>query len=368
LIARGTSTDTILFTSDQLLPTGQQGWSGLEIQNPNANDVFTFEYCRFENAYNAAIRTSNSMVVTNCIFKNNIQSIRGWNKTLYVSDCLFFNNQDGVSCDSHVPTLVEKCGFVNTAYPARGGRVNFRNNNVFNCVNGINGCDSVTDNLFEYSSNYAIFKFRYLANNKIWHSNTAVYYNGGTAEYNTIKYCNTGFLLYDAIADSSVRHNCITYCKIFSVDSKHSGDDSKIVDNYWGVTDSVKIDSLVYDYYDDFKFSTGIVNFMPFLNSPHTKCVDTFSRPPYYNTSINTVRNNINVQVYPNPVNDNLTIESGIKITSVAIHDITGKIITQQNINNNKATISTESYARGVYLYKILLQNGSVQTGKIFKE
>ncbi len=58
--------------------------------------------------------------------------------------------------------------------------------------------------------------------------------------------------------------------------------------------------------------------------------------------------------VYPNPVNDQLTIQfNEVKTDNILITDITGKIVIEKKINStNKLTISVSQLANGIYFLK----------------
>ncbi len=70
-----------------------------------------------------------------------------------------------------------------------------------------------------------------------------------------------------------------------------------------------------------------------------------------------------NIEIYPNPVSDQLTI-SGEGIKLVQIKDITGKTVLIQE--NTKLDVS--GLANGIYFVQIELQNGVVKTEKVVKK
>lgn len=67
---------------------------------------------------------------------------------------------------------------------------------------------------------------------------------------------------------------------------------------------------------------------------------------------------------YPNPVKDelNITSESGVKKASV--YDVSGKLI----MNSNSKNVNTSSLESGVYMVRVELENGQVETFKIIKK
>ncbi len=73
-------------------------------------------------------------------------------------------------------------------------------------------------------------------------------------------------------------------------------------------------------------------------------------------------------KVYPNPVNDVLTIQSGneAKIASVEVFDVLGKQIIKTQLQNN--TLNVSELSKGIYLLKIISENGNQITKKIVVE
>ena len=65
--------------------------------------------------------------------------------------------------------------------------------------------------------------------------------------------------------------------------------------------------------------------------------------------------NNLNIQAYPNPTNDNLqftNLSVGVNYT-ITLFDITGKEITSKSITKNNSVINIESLSDGLYVLKI---------------
>lgn len=78
------------------------------------------------------------------------------------------------------------------------------------------------------------------------------------------------------------------------------------------------------------------------------------------------------ISLYPNPVNDNLVIHFNTNLkndATLAVYDITGKLMTTQIIPNNTFdyTVNTTNYATGMYLVK-LFNNDFSAADKFIKE
>jgi hypothetical protein len=77
---------------------------------------------------------------------------------------------------------------------------------------------------------------------------------------------------------------------------------------------------------------------------------------------------------YPNPGKDVLNIRTALQNASVAVYDLIGKLICNQEITENVTSINAESWPSGVYVWKVYttgVSTGSttlVETGKWIKE
>jgi Leucine-rich repeat (LRR) protein len=90
----------------------------------------------------------------------------------------------------------------------------------------------------------------------------------------------------------------------------------------------------------------------------------------YNNTNnISAIENaNANIKIYPNPVKDELHIESGdLKIESVEILDLTGKKLLTFNSQLSAHSIHVSALPQGIYFVKLETDKGIV-TQKIIKE
>ncbi len=68
-----------------------------------------------------------------------------------------------------------------------------------------------------------------------------------------------------------------------------------------------------------------------------------------------------NVNLYPNPANTqiNLAVTGQYQASKVEVYDISGKSIGTYAIRNNFLSINTQSYTNGLYLYRLLDDNGT---------
>ena len=82
---------------------------------------------------------------------------------------------------------------------------------------------------------------------------------------------------------------------------------------------------------------------------------------------IETIYDNKNVRVYPNPFSTYTTFSFGNEMTnaSFSLYDMTGREIKQDSFSGKQLILGKESLATGIYLYTISSGNKLVATGKI---
>lgn len=82
----------------------------------------------------------------------------------------------------------------------------------------------------------------------------------------------------------------------------------------------------------------------------------------------NDIVSKLRLQLFPNPVSNQLTISTDTKITSVQLFDQTGRIVfSQLDLGTNKLQVSLTDLSRGIYFYDINTQSGRAN-GKVLKK
>ena len=73
-----------------------------------------------------------------------------------------------------------------------------------------------------------------------------------------------------------------------------------------------------------------------------------------------------NINIYPNPTKDKITIDLGTNVisnTSIQVIDLLGKTLLQQIVKSSKTTINLNNYSKGIYLIKI----NNLSNNKVYK-
>lgn len=118
--------------------------------------------------------------------------------------------------------------------------------------------------------------------------------------------------------------------------------------------------------------STPISKFVYLLNSPTATLDSVFldNLSFSFDITVGIKENNadLNLDIYPNPFDNQVIIKSETAIKTITVMDITGKTLFSQNLNHSfGTTINLENLFLGTYFIQILDENGNIKTEKIVK-
>ncbi len=85
-------------------------------------------------------------------------------------------------------------------------------------------------------------------------------------------------------------------------------------------------------------------------------------------TGINSIAENNELKLFPNPVVSDATIQSYKTISSVSVYDFTGKLVKIIETHTLQETIDMTGFAKGLYTITVFLQDHSQKTFKLVKE
>ena len=96
--------------------------------------------------------------------------------------------------------------------------------------------------------------------------------------------------------------------------------------------------------------------------------VDKDGTKSYSPTQLVVLSGNDFISIYPNPAHDVVTID-GKDMRTISIIDNTGRLLMNKNVvNSNKEVLRIHQLAKGVYLLKVVYENGECKTGKLIIE
>jgi len=199
----------------------------------------------------------------------------------------------------------------------------------------------------------------------LYHSITSDKQNNiwvGTDENGLIKFDNSIISLYNT-SNSGLPCNCVSTVGIDSLN------------NIWIGTCSaglVKYDGTTWTIYDTSNSSIPS-NFVKaiVIDSLNNKWIGTDAGLAVFNEngyvlSLSNYENKLKFDIYPNPVTNNITIETSEKST-IEILNIPGQTIKKFKIKDNIIDIDISDFASGVYIIRAQTEKG-ITTKKFIKE
>ncbi len=294
LIAEGTITDSITFTSNSVNPP-LNPWPGLSFRIKARNDTSRFKYCKIEYAATGIYNAGTSTLVYNSIIRYCS------NAAIYlttpslptncynvVNKCLITENEKGVwdSQNTPIPGLLSENDITYNvlgyfAQSSNNGMVTTNNNFFYNGTgvslqggnvrglrfNNFKGNSSmalavvagtiytpVSNNLFVYND-IALWLSDVMtasvANNTIAYNNYGIYHN-----QNSFNLPNPSSMV--------ISNNCLTNNVIYNF-RENSTVDFQATSNWWGDTAIAHIDSFIRDHNDS--VALGTISYQPILTS-----------------------------------------------------------------------------------------------------
>lgn len=86
-----------------------------------------------------------------------------------------------------------------------------------------------------------------------------------------------------------------------------------------------------------------------------------------YGVNVHELDQQSDLEIFPNPVSNELNINSSRTVETVAIFDLSGRQIEKYQISNKAATLNVKQIKAGAYLLKATFFDGSSETQRIFK-
>ncbi|MDG1333462.1 MAG: T9SS type A sorting domain-containing protein [Crocinitomicaceae bacterium] len=130
-----------------------------------------------------------------------------------------------------------------------------------------------------------------------------------------------------------------------------------------------------------------VTHVLPVIEDPLDECdetvIATISNPSFATINIATdsativdndctmgvdVLSNNELKIYPNPVGSSVNFESEIRMSTYAIIDLNGRILSEGQINAKEMQLNTDSLATGSYIVNVSFEDGTTLNSKILKE
>jgi hypothetical protein len=349
LIAIGTATDSIMFTSSSPNPT-MGIWKGIQIRGQGspvgAGNQLRMEYCKGMYAYRFVdmdIAYHGPYIFEHCLFfENNVVNWDGGTPTVYFSDCNFISNYTGLGY-AQFGGIVRKSVF------------------LYNTL-GVDGFSNVDTCYFAYNTQIALSAYGAAVGNTVENNDVGVdcMFNSvnDTFMYNIVRNNNIGVILRTYF-NGSIHFTKNSICNNSQYNIKlMTANNADLSDNCWCETYDPAIRNLIFDGYVNSSF--GLVNFSPVADSCPTEPMGIHANPMQ---PVNEL-----FSVYPNPSNGIFyfkNYESGN--SQLEIYDVYGKLIYSSFITSQTSEIDLSNEAKGIYFLR-LVSNEKAVTKRIIVE
>lgn len=357
LIALGTPTDSIVFTSDTTKPVYGEN-EGVFL---NMGDSAKFAYCQFMHA-NLAVEDGVMKYSSyyHCSFRYNYVGI--WQAYGPTIGCDFIS--DSVGLDS--PSILDKIDSCTFMYDTIGTSTSFapstQNSRFIKNHIGIYNPQfgAIRDCIIDSNNAYGIKTFVVGVDSV---TNCAISYNA-TGYYGSKMTSPSSYIYANQIENNNigidlfsdyVECNSICNNKKYNVVNENTfGNNSSIPNNYWCTNDSMKIDSSIYDGFKN--ITLGLVFFKPYDTIACASVPLSVTKEPVTFSVI---------KVYPNPVSGILNVamkgnfEGEAVITNMLGQKVFNKKIYCKGDKIEKFNVS--GLEQGVYILMIITDSGTFQ-------
>jgi len=401
LIAEGTMTDPIVFTSNSLNPV-PGSWNNVYL---NESTGAKMNYCKFQYAdigLFAEIVSLDSLILKNVdsYFNHTGMQISG---KCILDSCKVFYNDWGIhwgNAGFSIGSKLNYCSITNNTYnglniytgiaPIRITNCNFSCNGQFGLIADTYSTSFVDSCYFEYNQVFGIeTQGRMNITNCIFRYNN--YAGIGFNDGDTISHClfqyngmgvffnyPGGYLMnniieYDSIGIFIRADPFLISCNVIQNNTAHgvryelTNNSNCVINNYWGTTDSAAIEGMIYDGYDSTAY--GLLSFIPFDSVPCPGAGPVpFQAPAECMLKMSVTESSIKKNelfIYPNPAGERLAVIYS-KDENIIISDLTGKILLNRKFrsgSNGEIELDVSFLLPGIYFIKV----GS-KVGRFVKE
>ena len=275
LIAIGTPTDSIIFTSNSATPHfgiwkgisngGSLRYARVSFAENGYNLATTYptvSHCLFSYAKTGLNSTSNANEVDSCVFMFDSTGVEFANT---INGCIFLNND--VAASGLINTI-ENSTFKYNRTGFRSGDVpitivkncEFDSNNVCTYyLRRVTGCNYKYNTLASYGDDTIEY-------NNFYQNNIAISEIGADVPPNVQPYIELNTISDNKIGIEGLvpwaKISCNSICNNTSYNMIASGSNLSVKNNYWCLPDSISIQATIYDAYQNFNY--GFLYFTPF--------------------------------------------------------------------------------------------------------
>ncbi len=199
-------------------------------------------------------------------------------------------------------------------------------------------------------------------------NDTALYLNNdiGTMINNLIFHNHIG-IYYSSYNNITLLNNKICNNSVYNL-VKGDPNNTNFFNTCWCDSDSASISSKIYDGYDN--ITLGLVNFSPFIkcDSSILAGIPAINCPQPIITQVEEQSYDNKVSVFPNPFSSNTQITFNHELTNATlrVYTVYGQLMRfAEHINSNHITIYREQLQCGLYIYSVYEGANRVGSGKL---
>ena len=387
LIAIGTNTDSITFTSSSSSPTPGI-WDEIYLNGGSFTSKFNF--CNFRYANYALYNFQNqldTLIIKNSSFRNNNvgPTSQALDPFVFIDSCIFRNNTiyglKGIGGGITQRGEVNHCNISYNQTGLSGAGVIVKNCVIDSNQTGLYVDNAIVDKCFINGNQYGLLDgaTNTLIKNSTINSNSILGIKmggGGGDEIDScvIKYNEIGIddITTINISKNIIENNtigiqmsvpyglisCNKICNNSSYDLKYSGTSNfTVANNYWCTSDSASTEAVIYDGYDNVNY--GLVSFMP---------IDTLQC--YLTTGISeNVLQKFSFNIFPNPASDYLTIAmpANVSKAEIKIYNLLGELEYSSIDTKQSTNIDVSTLASGLHIIQIATGN-NISRQKFIKQ
>jgi hypothetical protein len=379
LNAQGNILNPIVFTSNNSSPqTGD--WVGIKFRPLSTVTGNIINYCHIEFAQKGIESQAASPIISNSIIQNNqigINFITDYaNRDVTISNNIITHNIiSGISnyaIGGALDILGNEITYNGDGMYSPNNARKINNNIIRHNTNGIycesgGGCtiSEINGNIISDNTNYGLYLQGFTLVIYSFQYNT-VSNNGGvgirckdvnvTISNNKVVNNNTGIWI-SRIYNSNIEiHQSCIYQNSFNFKNELSSD-VNASNNWWGTDDLTTINSLIYDFYDN--FNLGRVQTSPILNAETAFCTTGLAT--------NEIISNNSIDFSPNPFSFQTTLKTknAFNHATLTILNSLGQTVKQiKDISGQTFTISREQLSSGLY-YVQMIEEDKIYNGKL---
>jgi len=275
--------------------------------------------------------------LNNCLFKDNTTSIYAYASAFVMSNCEFIDNQIGVAFQANAvdSIVISNCEFSNNelalSYPNNG--------KVFDCI--------FSDNTYAIKAIYDCEVF----NNQIFNNEFGVEASVSAVIHDNQINNNFGGVLISNVVNiqesPSIYDNEICNNSNYSVNNNTNMNYSLLETCFCGL-DSSAIELSIIDGYDD--ISKGLINYDVYdvtcSNITHT----VLKLSDQGTASSDELATLSSIQVFPNPFQNEITIQSESKINHLQLFSLEGRLILElENLDTTIQVLTFPELKEGIY-------------------